>query len=166
MLPWPVIWKLQMKKKEKIGVGIAMSMGIIAGIMATVKTASLNKLSTNDSFDAAHLSEFDTAEISVTIMAASIPAMRVLFRDLQSSARQYYDRSGQPRSNPAPDGRYGGHSADVKSQTGDLKDDSSDRGILGNGSSKILRVDEVEVEYRNASDVEAYGMESRGKTER
>jgi len=29
LLPWTLIWKLQMKKKEKAGVAIAMSMGIL-----------------------------------------------------------------------------------------------------------------------------------------
>lgn len=29
LLPWKVIWKLQMKEKEKLGVGIAMSMGVL-----------------------------------------------------------------------------------------------------------------------------------------
>jgi hypothetical protein len=29
LLPWKVIWKLQMKRKEKAGVAIAMSMGIL-----------------------------------------------------------------------------------------------------------------------------------------
>jgi hypothetical protein len=29
LLPWQFIWGLQMKKKEKIGVGVAMSMGIL-----------------------------------------------------------------------------------------------------------------------------------------
>jgi len=29
LLPWPLIWKLQMKKKEKLGVAIAMSLGIL-----------------------------------------------------------------------------------------------------------------------------------------
>lgn len=29
LLPWKVIWKLQMKKKEKMGVALAMSMGIL-----------------------------------------------------------------------------------------------------------------------------------------
>jgi hypothetical protein len=29
MLPWQFIWGLQMKKKERIGVGIAMSMGVL-----------------------------------------------------------------------------------------------------------------------------------------
>ena len=29
LLPWSLIWKLQMRKREKVGVGIAMSMGIL-----------------------------------------------------------------------------------------------------------------------------------------
>ena len=29
ILPWKVIWGLQMKKKEKVGGAIAMSMGIL-----------------------------------------------------------------------------------------------------------------------------------------
>jgi hypothetical protein len=29
MLPWKIIWNLQMKRREKIGVGLAMSMGIL-----------------------------------------------------------------------------------------------------------------------------------------
>jgi hypothetical protein len=30
LLPWKVIWKLQMKRKEKVGVALAMSMGILS----------------------------------------------------------------------------------------------------------------------------------------
>ncbi len=29
MIPWKIIWGLQMKKKEKFGVAIAMSMGVL-----------------------------------------------------------------------------------------------------------------------------------------
>jgi len=29
LLPWSVIWGLQMRKKEKIGVALAMSMGVL-----------------------------------------------------------------------------------------------------------------------------------------
>lgn len=29
LLPWTVIWGLQMKKKEKFGIALAMSMGIL-----------------------------------------------------------------------------------------------------------------------------------------
>ncbi|KAK4039111.1 hypothetical protein C8A01DRAFT_36944 [Parachaetomium inaequale] len=163
-LPCFILWNLHMRKKEKLGVVIAMSMGAVAGIMATVKTVSLTKLSTGDSYDAAHLFMLDTAEISVTIMAASIPAMRVLFRDMRSSARREYDESG--RSETGLQQQQGhdrnGHSTKVKPQTGGElfnDDSSSDRGILGAGSpqSRVLRVDEVTaVEDGNAtaSDVE------------
>jgi len=30
LLPWTVIWKLSMRKMEKIGVAIGMSMGILS----------------------------------------------------------------------------------------------------------------------------------------
>ena len=29
LLPWKIIWKLQMKRKEKVGVAFAMSLGIL-----------------------------------------------------------------------------------------------------------------------------------------
>lgn len=29
LLPWSVVWKLQMQKKEKIEVAVAMSMGVL-----------------------------------------------------------------------------------------------------------------------------------------
>jgi hypothetical protein len=41
MLPWKFLWSLQMKRSEKMGVGLAMSMGVFAGITAIVKTTKL-----------------------------------------------------------------------------------------------------------------------------
>jgi hypothetical protein len=29
ILPWPIIWNLQMKRKEKFAVAVAMSMGVL-----------------------------------------------------------------------------------------------------------------------------------------
>ena len=29
LLPWVVLWGLEMNKREKVGVGIAMSMGVV-----------------------------------------------------------------------------------------------------------------------------------------
>jgi hypothetical protein len=29
LLPWTIVWKLQMRKKEKLGVAFAMSLGIL-----------------------------------------------------------------------------------------------------------------------------------------
>jgi hypothetical protein len=48
LLPWQLLMTLQMKKKEKIGAGIAMSMGLLAGIAAIVKTIMLPKLYSDD----------------------------------------------------------------------------------------------------------------------
>jgi hypothetical protein len=47
-LPWRFLWKLQMKRKEKIGVGIALSMGIFAGVTAIVKTSHLPRMMSSD----------------------------------------------------------------------------------------------------------------------
>ncbi|KAK3327026.1 hypothetical protein B0T19DRAFT_151020 [Cercophora scortea] len=174
LLPWPIIWKLQMKNTEKIGVGIAMSMGIVAGIMSSIKTAQLNKLSTGDSYDAAHLTIWDTTEIAVTIMAASIPTMRVLFKDVRSSARRYYLKTDENSgaANPSRGGGGGGgskfesHSTVIKSMSdpNEMKggDDGSDsdRGMIlaMSATGRIYRVDEVEIESRSATGVEAYEM--------
>jgi hypothetical protein len=48
-LPWKLIWGLQMKRKEKIGVAVAMSCGIFAGITAIIKTTHIPKMISMDS---------------------------------------------------------------------------------------------------------------------
>lgn len=47
-LPWKFLWGLQMKPREKIGVGIAMSMGVFAGITAIIKTIMLPRMLSTD----------------------------------------------------------------------------------------------------------------------
>ncbi|KAK4657502.1 hypothetical protein QC762_214150 [Podospora pseudocomata] len=154
LLPWMIISKLQMRTKEKLGVGIAMSMGIIAAIMAIVKTVSLQNLLKMDSFYTAQLNIYDTAEISVTIMAASIPALRVLFNEVRTSVRtkgrQYYQATtpqyGANRTGIVITVKAEGNMEEERPGCGD---DMSDTGILGSSTShdpkRICRVDEVEV---------------------
>ncbi|KAK1830623.1 hypothetical protein QBC39DRAFT_104917 [Podospora conica] len=84
VLPWQVLAQLQMNRREKIGAGIAMSMGIIAGIVAIVKTTNLNKIYGSDQTKGHILMIWDLAETGVTIIAASIPALRLLFRQVRS----------------------------------------------------------------------------------
>ena len=48
MLPWKFLWSLQMKRSEKIGVCLAMSMGVFAGATAVVKTAKLPQMLSAD----------------------------------------------------------------------------------------------------------------------
>jgi hypothetical protein len=47
-LPWKFIWNLQMKRNEKLGVGVALSMGIFAGITAIIKTVHLPLFTANN----------------------------------------------------------------------------------------------------------------------
>ncbi|KAK3314506.1 hypothetical protein B0H66DRAFT_314669 [Apodospora peruviana] len=164
-LPWAIIWKLQMQLKEKLGVGIAMSCGVIAGVMAAVKTAHLINLDTGDSYDAAVLNIWDSAEVSVTIIAASIPTLRVLFRDLVNSSgkrNKYYTTSDTAGSKSQ--GQT--HSVIVKSRQHQLKnnmhDGGSDESILNMAQGRIFRTDEIEVKHGDMSDGEHVGADQHG----
>ncbi|KAI0384188.1 hypothetical protein F5Y04DRAFT_293521 [Hypomontagnella monticulosa] len=90
LLPWPLIWHLKMKTKEKIGVAIAMSMGICAGTTGIVKCYYLQRPHGIEFFyEGGYLVIWGTAEVATTIMAASIPVLRVLLRDFRDSVAWY-----------------------------------------------------------------------------
>ncbi|XXG96026.1 hypothetical protein Hte_002303 [Hypoxylon texense] len=87
LLPWSFILNLNLRRKEKIGVAAAMSMGIFAGATAIVKCYYLQNLYSVDFFyDGGNLAIWGAAEVSTTIMASSIPVLRVLVRDVASAA--------------------------------------------------------------------------------
>ena len=48
LLPWKLVWPLNMRRKEKIGVIVAMSMGVFAGITAIIKVVQTPKLKGGD----------------------------------------------------------------------------------------------------------------------
>ncbi|KAK3317516.1 hypothetical protein B0T19DRAFT_405206 [Cercophora scortea] len=92
MLPWTLVWNLKMQKKEKIGIGIAMSMGVFAGATAFVKSAKILTIGgKNFSYDGCALLVWAAAEISTTIMASCIPVLRVFVREV-------HERSAHVRS--------------------------------------------------------------------
>ncbi|KAK3388758.1 hypothetical protein B0T20DRAFT_457333 [Sordaria brevicollis] len=69
VMPWCLIWKLHMQRKEKIGIGIAMSMGLLLII-------------------------WGAAEVATTICAASIPQLRVLFREVVITHHRRHEDNG------------------------------------------------------------------------
>ncbi|KAK0625909.1 hypothetical protein B0T14DRAFT_577129 [Immersiella caudata] len=90
-LPWPLIWNLQMQLREKIGVALAMSMGVFAGLGAIAKVLQLHNLSNPDSTYPDYKSEiviWGTVETAVTIMAASIPFLRILVVESRPSRKR------------------------------------------------------------------------------
>lgn len=168
-LPWLTIRKLQMKKTEKVGVAVAMCMGVFAGITAMVKTSQIPSLDTGDfTFYGAGLVIWGTAEGAVTIMAASIPILRVLIRQAVRSQYASNGKKSAGRSNPdqsyavelSSRARTGGRShLDAKTRL----DDQSDRSILNGASGHtIVHTTEIHVESRQRSnsdsDRQPYGF--------
>ncbi|OLN97032.1 hypothetical protein CCHL11_02231 [Colletotrichum chlorophyti] len=75
---------LTLSKKEKIGVSVALSMGVLAGVAAFVKASymrSVNDTTGDYSHGGAELAVWAAAETAITIMASTIPVLRVLLRD-------------------------------------------------------------------------------------
>ncbi|KAH9907833.1 hypothetical protein F4778DRAFT_797913 [Xylariomycetidae sp. FL2044] len=169
MLPWAVIWSLQMKRREKVGVAVAMSMGLFAGATAIMKCVALETLASADFFyDGSQLVIWASAEVATTIMAASIPVLRVLAREFKSSAGRYYNHSSSAegtRKTRAGKLTTATNTAIVTStgrpQTSDYpNDDGSDRSILyGTGIGKITKTAEISVSFNDRSDADSLGYE-------
>ncbi|WZH41915.1 Integral membrane protein PTH11 [Fusarium acuminatum] len=82
LLPWAMLWNLNMKNKEKFGVAVAMSLGVFAGAIAIIKCTKLkaNATSTDPTFDVGELLLTAGAENALIIMAACIPTLRPILR--------------------------------------------------------------------------------------
>ncbi|KAK4041870.1 hypothetical protein C8A01DRAFT_14465 [Parachaetomium inaequale] len=154
LFPWvnctPFIWGLQMKKKEKIGVGIAMSMGIVAGVTGLVKVSQIPKMLSTDFADGVDLWLWGNAETTVTIIAASIPMLRVMIRDAAGSRRtygssDYYKEGGLSsgkRSMRVVTISSGPMASDVE-MAKQSNDDDSDKGILVDGYGESMRMGRI-----------------------
>ncbi|KAJ5973252.1 hypothetical protein N7481_010462 [Penicillium waksmanii] len=96
LLPWAVIWNLQMKKREKFGIAVAMSLGVFAAATAFVKTSKLVNISQVQDFTyyCSSIIIWASAETGLTIFAASIPALRILLVRMRST----FDRTDDPVS--------------------------------------------------------------------
>ncbi|KAI1495427.1 hypothetical protein F5X99DRAFT_426798 [Biscogniauxia marginata] len=104
-LPWKILMGMVMLRREKIGVAVAMSMGAIAGVTGIVKSVKVLSMTSPDiTYDRTDLTIWTLAEPAVTIMAASIPILRMLYRELKSSQRSYFrSRSRTTQSKNGPD---------------------------------------------------------------
>ncbi|TLD14348.1 uncharacterized protein PgNI_05117 [Pyricularia grisea] len=96
LVPWKIVLSLQMRLPEKIGVASAMSLGVFAGVAACVKAAYIPGLAAGDfTFAASELLIYSYIEIGLSIIAASIPALRVLVRDKIRSTLKGYSNGTQ-----------------------------------------------------------------------
>ncbi|KAK1833996.1 hypothetical protein QBC39DRAFT_389658 [Podospora conica] len=132
LLPWPIIWKLQMKRKEKMGVALAMSMGVFAGCAAFVKSTKIPLVLGGDfTYEGYDLVIWGGAEVAITICAASVPLLRVLIREVRSLTRQRY---GYVQAGDGGGGGAGAGSAPDDEETARHKRDASSSSSSSNGS--------------------------------
>ncbi|KAJ5373446.1 hypothetical protein N7517_005452 [Penicillium concentricum] len=156
LLPWTIVWNLQMRKKEKLGVAVAMSLGIFAGAASIVKTIHLVALSAKADFtwELAPLLIWAAVEDGLAITAASIPALKPLLTKIfPSTASDNYNMipyPGLPPSHKVFDNSQGetqtniGHTTvhDLGSQTAILEP-------MSPKGEKINMTTEVSVTYNH-----------------
>ncbi|KAK8008237.1 hypothetical protein PG991_010788, partial [Apiospora marii] len=166
--PSVVIWGLQMKTRDKIGIILSMSLGLVAGVVGLYKTSTIPYVSRSADFayGTAIVLIWLVAEVSATIIAASIPFYRPFFRRAKSSGghNSGEDKSGNNNNNPRSASSYAmsnrrrgggrdGHSmldsgVDHKGAVEDEANDDghSDKAILGN-DTRIIRQTNISVNY-------------------
>ncbi|KAI8281972.1 hypothetical protein K4K59_008077 [Colletotrichum sp. SAR11_240] len=104
--PAVVLWRLQMSIKKKIGLTIALGMGVISGCVGIVKTTGIPTFLSEDvSYELCEPLYWTSIEGNLIIIAACIPILgpllemfkgRPIWRtDKSSSNRQYEDYSKQ-----------------------------------------------------------------------
>ncbi|ATZ56378.1 hypothetical protein BCIN_13g02180 [Botrytis cinerea B05.10] len=97
VLPWIILWELNMKKKEKVLITSSMSLGIFAMICGVIRTVNLNGLSSRSdySYETIGLILWSSTELMITILTATIPTYRPLYKVLRGSLSSTSGRSGR-----------------------------------------------------------------------
>ncbi|KAK4132203.1 hypothetical protein BT67DRAFT_386262 [Trichocladium antarcticum] len=88
LLPIPMLWNVQMNWRVKTAVAGILSLGLFAAVSAIVKITFLSNYGEHGDFlyDSSDLTIWTTIEICAAIIAASIPALKPLFKTLLDSA--------------------------------------------------------------------------------
>ncbi|CAK7230268.1 hypothetical protein SBRCBS47491_007529 [Sporothrix bragantina] len=148
LFPSFLIWNLQMKKTEKYAVIFAMSLGVFAGITAIIKTyfISGSQRSKDFTFTTANLLIWSGAETAVTIIAASLPFLRLLLKEATGKSKStsrpetYYLENMTRTAGP-----NGGANMTRASRPPEDRDDESEKSILGETKRGQLRIERGQV---------------------
>ncbi|OLN88281.1 hypothetical protein CCHL11_00260 [Colletotrichum chlorophyti] len=88
LVPWKLIWGMRMRKHEKVGICIAMSLGWLAGVCAIIKGVYLVQLEQGDFFfNGKDVTIWTAVETATAIIASSIPVLRVFVKEKASTNR-------------------------------------------------------------------------------
>ncbi|KAJ8113021.1 hypothetical protein OPT61_g4754 [Boeremia exigua] len=166
--PWIIIHKLQMRRREKWSIIFAMSLGCLAGVACIVKTTYLPLIGTwaDFTYNIADVLIWAMTESAITIVAASIPFMRLMMQDLTSRGGSRGRSYGNTGSYQLKDRPSAGHSIGTKTEikaqpaayykdtTRVKSDDQSDRSILRDAkdAENITQTREVTIAYSESGD--------------
>ncbi|KAL8795389.1 MAG: hypothetical protein Q9195_002130 [Heterodermia aff. obscurata] len=108
IFPLIIIWNLQMRPVVKLGMGCAMSLGLVATGAAIVKTIQLQQLTARSdyTYETFSLIIWFTTEMYVIIIAACIPTLRPLVRLLHGRLASHKSSSGSGEINHRAQGRW------------------------------------------------------------
>ncbi|KAH8650882.1 hypothetical protein BGZ60DRAFT_436753 [Tricladium varicosporioides] len=171
LFPWLLIWKLQMKTAEKVGVGIAMSLGVLAGITAIVKTSYIIDIGrwTDFTYSSTNLLIWAASETAVTIIAASIPFLRLVVKEVSHKSKNPTSSGFRLESMGTNKSRHRGAATRtnrcvVVAMAAGRCDGGSEKSILGDTGDKnktILQTNEIAISYQDI-DAEMLSFNSRG----
>ncbi|KAK4450271.1 hypothetical protein QBC34DRAFT_297507 [Podospora aff. communis PSN243] len=166
LLPIQVIMGLQMKKIEKIGVAVAMSLGFLAGAVSIIKAVEAFGLAktvgTAFSYRLARLSILIHAEPNAAIVASSIPVLRILLRDIVRQYGSYGTPGAGGKSSPyiksSHHSTFHGHKGTSSAVVTAMRpDDGSETSILSDQKGQgIHQTRQVAVEYDASSESREY----------
>ncbi|KAF5025084.1 hypothetical protein F66182_2853 [Fusarium sp. NRRL 66182] len=175
-LPWAILMRMSMRRRERLGVAVAMSLGAIAGATGIVKAVLVVNMSSTDlTYDRIDLLIWTLTEPAASIMAICIPVLRMLYRELKTSSRSY-NRNKSQNTNPlepetrntvpssnvrkstryGPGSRYGRNSVVIMSTSGwqesqeALQDSDGDQTKVSLGSG-VMKTEEVRVHHERLS---------------
>ncbi|CZR68799.1 related to integral membrane protein pth11 [Phialocephala subalpina] len=158
ILPWFILWNLQMKRKEKTLIASSMSLGLFI-----IRTSTLERIAggTDYSYETVGLILWNSTELTVTILCATIPTLRPLYKQILRHASKSKDRrqsyrlgDGPPKNEASQSTRYTSKASVVGGQR-DI-DDRSDKSIFGHrgdvSNGNIVCTDVVYIEFEERSE--------------
>ncbi|KAE9366307.1 hypothetical protein N431DRAFT_419496 [Stipitochalara longipes BDJ] len=84
LVPWPILWNIQLAKRIKVALLAVLSLGVFSCIAGIMKITILHSYGRSGDFlyDSAELTIWTTTELNVGILAGSIPCLKPLYRIL------------------------------------------------------------------------------------
>uniref|UniRef100_A0A1Y1M768 Rhodopsin domain-containing protein n=2 Tax=Photinus pyralis TaxID=7054 RepID=A0A1Y1M768_PHOPY len=154
LLPWVILWKLQMKRREKFGVAVAMSLGIFAGSIAIIKIQYLvaNTDGKDITYSLASLLGWAGVENGVILLGACVPTLRPLLKKIfpGSSAKKEEPSNDSTElitftnfNMFAPKARRGHWRTTVETEIHQEADDQSERSILKRAPEECENIEVV-----------------------